>query len=106
MPQTTDRLSKLQQMLQKEPNDSFLLYAIAMEHKKALNLPEALAFFDRVIGKDPDYPVAYHQKGLVLEQSGDLEAARQAYRAGIDVASKVGNHHAREEMEAALMMIE
>ena len=106
MPQTTDRLTKLQQMLEREPNDSFLLYALAMEHKKALNLPEALQFFDRVIQKDPDYPVAYHQKGIVLEQTGDLDGARQAYRAGIAVATKIGNHHAREEMEAALVMIE
>jgi tetratricopeptide (TPR) repeat protein len=106
MAQTADRLSKLQQMLEREPNDSFLLYAIALEHKKALHLKESLEFFDRVIEKDPDYAVAYHQSGLVHEQAGNLEAARDAYRRGIAVASRIGNQHAKEEMQAALMMIE
>ena len=31
----TDRMQKLQSMLQRDPNDTFLLYAIALEHKKA-----------------------------------------------------------------------
>ena len=30
----TDRMQTLQQMLAKDPNDTFLLYAIALEHKK------------------------------------------------------------------------
>jgi len=31
------RLEQLEKMLQREPNDTFLLYGVAMEHKKTGN---------------------------------------------------------------------
>jgi tetratricopeptide (TPR) repeat protein len=106
MPATSERLEKLQQMLAKDPNDTFLLYGIAMEHKK-LNAPAAaLEFFDRVTRLDPGYCYAYHQKGLVHESQGETDAAKQAYREGIQAAIKKGDDHARGEIEAALSMIE
>ena len=102
----TDRMRQLQQMLQKEPNDAFLLYALALEYKKINDSANALAYLDRVISIDPGYCYAYHQQGLVHESSGDLAAARQAYSAGIEAARKKGDAHARQEIESALMMIE
>ena len=106
MPDVSDRLSKLMKMLEKDPNDPFLLYAIALEHKKGGKLSEALQYLQRTTEKDPDYSVAYQQAAQVHEQAGDLEAAREAYRRGIAVAGRKGDHHAAEEMQAALMMIE
>jgi tetratricopeptide (TPR) repeat protein len=106
MPATSDRLEKLQQMLAKDPNDTFLLYGIAMEHKKINDPATALEFFDRVTRLDPGYCYAYHQKGLVLESQGDTDAAKRAYREGIEAAIKKGDDHARGEIEAALSMIE
>ena len=102
----SDRLEKLQQMLAKEPNDTFLLYGIAMEHKKLNDAAAALEFLDRVTQLDPAYCYAYHQKGLVHESQGDAEAAKRAYREGIAAATKKGDDHARGEIEAALSMIE
>ena len=106
MPATSDRLEKLQQMLAKDPNDTFLLYGIAMEHKKLNDPAAALDFFDRVTSLDPGYCYAYLQKGLVHESQGDTDAAKQAYREGIEAAIKKGDDHARGEIEAALSMIE
>ena len=106
MPATSDRLEKLQQMLAKDPNDTFLLYGIAMEHKKINDPARALEFFDRVTRLDPGYCYAYHQKGLVHESQGDADAAKRAYREGIEAAIKKGDDHARGEIEAALSMIE
>ena len=105
-PQTNDRLAKLQQMLAREPNDTFLLYGIALEHKKLNEPAKAVEFFDRVIALDPGYCYAYHQKGLVFESSGDLDAAKASYRGGIEAARKKGDAHAQGEIEAALAMIE
>ena len=101
-----DRLEKLQQMLVREPNDPFLLYGIAMEHKKLGDSANALKFLDETIARDAGYCYAYHQKGLVYESTGDLDAARAAYRAGIAAAQKKGDAHAAGEIEAALQMIE
>ena len=102
----SDRLEKLQQMLAREPNDTFLLYGIALEYKKAGDMPKAIEHLDRVIQIDPKYFYAYHQRGLAYEQQGDLESAKKSYRDGIESAAKNGDAHAAEEIRAALMMIE
>ncbi len=102
----SNRRQKLQEMLAKSPGDTFLLYALAMEHKKSGESAEALKLFDQVIQHDWGYCYAYHQKGLVLESTGDIEAARRAYREGIDAAGRKGDMHAKEEIAAALSMIE
>lgn len=93
-------------MLERDPGDTFLLYGIALEHKKLGDGARAVEFLDRVIAADPGYCYAYHQKGLVFESTGDVEAAKGAYRAGIEAATKKGDAHAREEISAALSMIE
>lgn len=100
------RLEKLQKMLEREPQDTFLLYGIAMEHKKLNDSAAALEFLDRVTRLDSGYCYAYHQKGLIHESQGDADAAKQAYREGIQAAITKGDDHARGEIEAALSMIE
>ena len=102
----TDRLEKLKTMLARKPDDAFLLYGVAMELKKAGQSTEALAYLDRVTTVDPGYCYAYHQKGLIYESTGDVEAARRAYRQGIEAAVRANDGHAKEEIEAALAMIQ
>ncbi len=92
-------------MLEKQPDDAFLLYGIALEYKKAGQAPLAMEYLDRVIKVDPGYCYAYHQKGLVHESTGNAAAAKQTYREGIAAAEKKGDAHARGEIEAALEML-
>jgi tetratricopeptide (TPR) repeat protein len=100
------RLEKLRTMLEKSPGDTFLLYAIALEHRKSGDAKSALEYLDKVIQHDWGYCYAYHQKGQLLESTGDLPAAREAYRQGIDAAARKGDQHAGQEIAAALAMIE
>jgi Tfp pilus assembly protein PilF len=104
--QTTDRLEKLQAMLAKDASDPFLLFAVGMEYKKLKQTPQAVEWFRKTLAKDPGYCVAYHQAALAYEDAGDLELAKTTYREGIAAARQKGDHHAAEEMEAALSMIE
>lgn len=106
MPEASDRLAKLQAMLDRQPGDTFVLYAIALEHKKAGDNDRAIEFLDRTIRFDPGYCYAYFQKGQVFEATGDLAAAKQAYEAGIISARTKGDAHALSELEGALQMIE
>ena len=92
-------------MLERDPNDTFLLYGIALEHKKLGDAKRAIEYLDRVIAADAGYCYAYHQKGLAYESTGDVEAAKAAYRAGVDAATKKGEEHARSEIQAALDML-
>ncbi len=102
----SERMQKLQALLERDPNDTFLLYAIALEHKKANEPAAAIQWFDKVIEKDPGYSVAYHQAGLTHEAAGNIAAAKEAYHHGIAAAEKKGDHHAADEMRGALGMIE
>ena len=100
----SERMRQLQQMLEKSPDDTFLLYGIAMEHKKAGDAARAVEYFNRVTQLDPGYCYAYHQRGLVCESTGDVEGARVAYREGIEAARRKGDAHAESEIQAALDM--
>jgi tetratricopeptide (TPR) repeat protein len=102
---TIDKLTALQAMLAKQPSDPFLLYGIAMEHKKRNDAAQAIEFFDRCIAADPKYCYAYYQRGQVQELAGDVEGAKSTYRRGIDAATQAGDAHAREELTAALSQI-
>lgn len=98
-------MQQLQKMLERTPGDPFLLYGIAMEHKKAGDDTLAVEFFERTIVADPDYCYAYYQRGQVLESSGDADGARLAYQDGIMAANRKGDSHARSELQAALDLL-
>lgn len=100
-----ERLEKLKSMLERQPDDAFLLYGMGLELKKLGRNDEALAYLDKVIAVDSGYCYAYHQKGLIHEAGGDVEQARSAYRAGIEAAVRCGDTHAKDELEGALAMI-
>ena len=102
---TSEKLSKLFAMLEREPRDAFLLYGIGMEYKKLAAPQLAIEYFAKTITVDPSYCYAYFQSGQVHEQQGNADAARHAYRAGIDAATAAGDAHAAEELQAALDMI-
>jgi Tfp pilus assembly protein PilF len=102
----SDRLTKLTAMLEREPNDTFLIYGLALEHKKLGDLPQAVKLLARVIELDPGYSYAYHQQGLAYESMGDLDSAKRSYRAGIQAAQDKGDTHAAGEIAAALELLE
>ena len=102
----SDRMRQLQQMLQRQPDDPFLLYGLAMEYKKANQPDLAIEHFDRVLRRDPNYCYAYYQRAQVHESLGDVEAARQSLRDGLGAADRSGDAHARSEIEAALSLLE
>ena len=89
-------------MLQRQPGDPFLLYGVAMEHKKAGRAAEALDYFAQVLRRDPNYCYAYYQQAQVHESLGDADAARRSLREGLEAAARSGDEHARSEIETAL----
>jgi len=102
---TSPKLEQLFKMLEREREDTFLLYGIGMEYKKLAAAEKAIEYFDRVIQEDSGYSYAYFQKGQVFEQLGQPERATQAYMDGIAAAKRVGDAHAQSELESALSMI-
>lgn len=96
------RLEILRNLVAQNPGDSFSRYGLAMEYRSTGNLEAAAEEFRSLIAVNADYTAAYFQGGQTLERLGRMEEARALYRAGIDTASRKGEQHARDEMQAAL----
>jgi tetratricopeptide (TPR) repeat protein len=100
------RLDSLKQLLEKDPNDSFTRYAIALEYN-SLGEPEiAINFLKEVIDRDATYLPAYHQLGQICVRLNRTEEAKQVYKRGIELAQLSGDAHAKEEMTEELEELE
>lgn len=98
----TDRLEALRKLATENPQDVFAHYALAMAYAGAGRLEEALGEFQAALSMDPHYTVAYFQTGQALEKLGRLEEARAIYRRGVEVTTRLGQSHARQQLESAL----
>lgn len=98
----SDRKQQIETMLQRQPNDAFLHFALAMEQSKLNEHQAALAGFDRVIALDPAYTAAYTQKASLLERLERFDEAKAVYRQGIESARARGDRHAESKMQETL----
>jgi tetratricopeptide (TPR) repeat protein len=96
------RSQQLEKMLEREPNDPFLLYGLALEHKKSSDFPRAIQLLHRTIEVDPGYCYAYYQLGQIHAANGDVATAKRVFEQGIAAATKKGDAHAAGEISAAL----
>ncbi len=92
-------------MLEREPADPFLLYGVAMEHKKAGRSLDAVRFLEKTIAADSGYCYAFYQLGQLFELLEKPDDARKWYQNGIKAAHIKGDDHARSELETALAML-
>ena len=101
----TGRREKLLAMLQENPADSFLIYALAMDEAGA---GETAAAVDRLRGLSesaPDYvPTWFHLGRLLLEQ-GETDQAADVLRQGSQVATSAGDAHAASEIAGLLAQV-
>ena len=97
-----DRKAQLLAMLERQPDDLFLRFALAMEQVKLGENDAALAAFDRVIELDPAYTPAYTQKAGLCEKLSRFDDAKATYRRGIASAKARGDHHAASKMQETL----
>lgn len=102
---TVSRLSQLQQMLAEEPDDSFLQYALGMEHLKLGDCEAALRQFAAMNERTPDHVAAWHQRGRLLMDRGDVEQAREILQHGVATAQRAGDSHAAGEMQGLIDLL-
>ena len=97
-----DRKAQLQKLLEREPNDPFLLYGLALEHKKSNEPQQALDLLDQVIAIDPLYCYAYFQSGQIKAATGDISGAKAILERGAAAAVKKMDAKAQSELLGAL----
>ena len=100
------RLQQIQKMLESEPNDSFLNYALALEYAKANEIKLAIETLEQVIKRDENYLAAYYQLGKYYELINDIRKAIEVYQKGILIAKTQKNTKTLGELNEALMMLE
>jgi tetratricopeptide (TPR) repeat protein len=99
------RLQTLQEFIRANPNDSFVRYGLAQEYLKQGDAEKAVGEFRELLRQNPDYAAAYYHCGQALQKLDRAEEARAIYREGINVTGRLGNEHARSELQAALEML-
>lgn len=93
-------------MLLKEPNDVFLNYALAMEHLATNEYKEAEAQLKKVLSININYLPCFYQLGQVNEKFGNIDAALDFYKQGVDLAKLQNNNKALGELNEAIWMLE
>ena len=101
-----DRLKLLLQFLEKDPDDEFTRFALAMEFVKSGDEARARQTLVDLVADRPDYVGAYYHLAALYIRVGLHEAAAETYRTGIRVAERQRDRHARSELQAALLELE
>lgn len=101
----TPRMAQLETMLADEPNDSELLYFLAMEHLSAGDEINGVARLCELTANSTYVP-AFLQAGQILNRLGQVNEACEILRKGIAAARQQGNDHALGEMQGLLDSID
>ena len=96
-----DRIKKLKEFLQTNPNDPFLKHAMALEYIKLGVDSIARGLLEEVLEKDPASIGSYYQLGKLLERTGEPALALQWYEKGMTAARAAGEKRAYNELQAA-----
>ena len=95
-----ERISQLEKFLEDDPNDPFLLYALATEYVK--EAPQtALIYFEQLLLEHPDYVPTYYHAAALYSELDLQDKAEQTYKKGIQKAEKAGEAHALRELKTA-----
>jgi len=101
----TERLEYLQKMSEEDPEDSFLIYAIAKEWEKE-DLVKAGYMFEQLKIKDANYTGLYYQLGKIYEKRGLFVEAVSTYQEGIIIAKSQSDFHSVAELTTAKTNLE
>jgi predicted Zn-dependent protease len=101
--QKKTRRQKLEELLAKKPTDAFTLYGLAIECGNSGDFAAAETHFRALLSSNPDYVPGYQMYAQTLAQNHRSDDAKTILTEGIQAATRVGNQHARSEMEALLI---
>jgi tetratricopeptide (TPR) repeat protein len=102
---TNERLKLIQEMLETNPDDSFLKYAAALEYEKDGKNKKAITIIKDLLAKDANYLGAYYKLGKLLELEGKEQEAIKIYRRGLEVSKKNSDLKTEGELTEALMLL-
>ena len=89
-----------------DPNDVFVVYAIALEHYKLGSAQKSIALLKDLIAQHESYVPAYFKLGQWLSEMDAMNDAKSYLETGIDQAKIQGDTKAIQEMRELILFIE
>ena len=100
--QKKSRRQMLEEFVANKPDNDFSRYALALECMTGGDSRATDLHFRALLERNPDYVPAYLMYGQFLARESRTGEARRVLSTGVQAATRVGNQHARSEMEALL----
>lgn len=96
------RIQQLLEFLNKEPDDPFTLYALALEYQNH-DQGKAAYYFDRLLASHKKYLPTYYHAASFFADIGEIKRAKKIYETGIALAINDQNSHALKELKNAYL---
>ncbi len=100
------RVNKLETMIQEDPNDEFVMFALAQEYKKMGLSGKAIKWYNRLKAVNPTYIGLYYHLSAIYAELEEEANAIETYNTGIEIAQKLNDQHALSELQNAKLNYE
>lgn len=97
----TTRLNKLLEFLAADPNDPFVLYALATEYNSSNDFEKAFEYYHKLVADHPTYVGTYYHLGKLYEKTQETDKAVEIYKKGMQAAREKRDNHAFSELQGA-----
>lgn len=96
------RIEAIKRLLANEPQDTFLLYALATEYIAENEDKKAQEILESLVNSNPDYIASYYHLGKLYERIELKESALLIYEQGIEESKKQKNNKNVAEIQHAI----
>jgi tetratricopeptide (TPR) repeat protein len=97
------RINQLFAFLESQPNEPFLLFAIAKEYESQQDYPKTLEYYLLLKETTPQYVGLYYHLGKLYERLDLPDEALETYVKGMEIAKQEKDMHAYNELAGAKM---
>lgn len=101
----TIRIEKLKDMLQENPADPFLIYALATEFKTQAP-DKALTYFEKLLNDHEDYAAAYYHAAQLYLSFEKITEAEAVFKKGLKVLESADEPLLLRELRSAYEQFE
>jgi len=91
--------------IQKDPDDLFSKFALALELLKINEVQKAQLLFETVLKQDSGYVGVYYHLGKLYQSKEQYDKALQTFRDGVQIAGTKQDQHAKSELREAIQQL-
>ena len=96
------RIETIKRLLINEPQDTFLLYALATEYIAENDDKKAQVILESLVNSNPDYIASYYHLGKLYQRMDLKDSALAIYEKGIEESKKQKNFKNASEIQHAI----